>query len=48
MIMARGLDKEHKTKSIKDPTGVWYEEMNEISFNDFIGDASQTDHPVPI
>jgi phage terminase large subunit len=36
MIIARGLDKEHKTKSIKDPTGVWYEEMNEIGFNDFI------------
>ena len=36
MILARGLDKEHKTKSMKDPTGVWYEEMNEISFNDFI------------
>ena len=35
-ILARGLDKEHKTKSIKDPTGVWYEEMNEIKFNDFI------------
>ncbi|MBW6480667.1 MAG: PBSX family phage terminase large subunit [Bacteroidales bacterium] len=35
-IIARGLDKEHKTKSIKDPTGVWYEEMNEIRFQDFI------------
>ncbi len=35
-ILARGLDKEHKTKSIKDPTGVWYEEMNEIRFNDFL------------
>ena len=35
-ILARGLDKEHKTKSIKDPTGVWYEEMNEIGFNDFL------------
>jgi phage terminase large subunit len=35
-IIARGLDKEHKTKSIKDPTGVWYEEMNEIRFGDFI------------
>jgi len=34
--LARGLDKEHKTKSIKDPTGVWYEEFNEISFNDFL------------
>ena len=30
------MDKEHKTKSIKDPTGVWYEEMNEIGFNDFL------------
>jgi phage terminase large subunit len=36
MIIARGLDKEHKTKSIKDPTGVWYEELNEIGFNDFL------------
>ena len=36
IILARGLDKEHKTKSIKDPTGVWYEEMNEIKFNDFL------------
>jgi len=36
MILARGLDKEYKTKSIKDPTGVWYEEMNEISFDDFL------------
>ena len=35
-ILSRGLDKEHKTKSIKDPTGVWYEEMNEIGFNDFL------------
>jgi phage terminase large subunit len=36
MILARGLDKEYKTKSIKDPTGVWYEEMNEITFDDFL------------
>jgi len=36
LIIARGLDKEHKTKSIKDPTGVWYDEMNEIGFNDFL------------
>ena len=35
-ILARGLDKEYKTKSIKDPTGTWYEEMNEIRFNDFL------------
>jgi len=36
LILARGLDKAHKTKSIKDPTGVWYEEANEIGFNDFL------------
>ena len=36
IILARGLDKEYKTKSIKDPTGAWYEEMNEIRFNDFL------------
>lgn len=36
MILARGMDKEYKTKSIKDPTGVWYEEMNEIGFQDFL------------
>jgi len=35
-ILARGLDKEYKTKSIKDPTGTWYEEMNEIKFKDFL------------
>lgn len=35
-ILARGLDKEYKTKSIKDPTGAWYEEMNEIGFNEFL------------
>ena len=35
-IISRGLDKEHKTKSIKDPTGVCYEEANEIRFNDFL------------
>ena len=32
-ILARGLDKEHKTKSIKDPTSIWYDEMNEIKFS---------------
>lgn len=36
MILARGMDKDHKTKSIKDPTGIWYEEMNEIAFTDFM------------
>lgn len=35
-ILARGLDKPNKTKSIKDPTGIWYEEAIEIEMNDFI------------
>lgn len=35
-ILARGLDKPNKTKSIKDPTGIWYEEANEIELNDFV------------
>jgi phage terminase large subunit len=39
-ILARGLDKDYKMKSIKDPTGIWYEEMNEIAFNDFLKSTS--------
>ncbi|MEI6696895.1 MAG: PBSX family phage terminase large subunit [Bacteroidota bacterium] len=39
-ILARGLDKDYKMKSIKDPTGIWYEEMNEIGFNDFLKSTS--------
>ena len=35
-IIAKGLDKPEKTKSIKDPTGIWYEEGNEITEEDFI------------
>lgn len=39
-ILARGLDKDYKMKSIKDPTGIWYEEMNEIAFTDFLKSTS--------
>ena len=35
-IIARGLDKAHKLKSIKDPTLVWVEEADEIQLEDFI------------
>ena len=39
-ILSRGLDKDYKMKSIKDPTGIWYEEMNEIAFTDFLKSTS--------
>jgi len=35
-FICRGLDKPEKLKSLKDPTGVWYEEGNQITFKDFI------------
>lgn len=35
-FIAKGLDKPEKTKSISDPTGIWYEEGNEITEEDFI------------
>lgn len=35
-FIARGLDKADKIKSIKDPSGAWYEEGNQISEKDFI------------
>lgn len=35
-FIARGLDKVEKLKSIKDPTGAWYEEGNQITEEDFI------------
>jgi hypothetical protein len=34
-LIARGLDKAEKIKSIKDPSFVWYEEGNEITEDDF-------------
>lgn len=35
-FIARGCDKPEKLKSIKDPTHVWYEEGNQLSYEDFI------------
>ena len=35
-VLARGLDKPTKLKSVKDPTIVWVEEADEISYDDFI------------
>lgn len=34
-FIARGCDKPGKLKSIKDPSDAWYEEGNQISFDDF-------------
>ena len=39
-FIAKGLDKPEKTKSIKDPTGIWYEEGNEITEEDFIASTT--------
>lgn len=36
MIYARGCDDVAKIKSIKDPSGAWYEEANEIKEEDFL------------
>lgn len=36
VIIARGLDKPTRLKSIKDPTIIWIEEANEITKTDFI------------
>lgn len=35
-FLARGLDDVDNIKSVKDPTDVWYEEMNQITLSDFI------------
>ena len=36
IVLARGLDRPAKLKSVKDPTIVWIEEADEIAFEDFI------------
>lgn len=36
MILSRGLDRSSKLKSIKNPTIVWAEEADEISFDDYM------------
>ena len=35
-FLCRGLDKPEKIKSVKDPSGAWYEEGNQITETDFI------------
>lgn len=35
-FLARGLDDADNIKSVKDPTDVWYEEMNQATLTDFI------------
>lgn len=39
-FLARGCDDTANLKSIKDPTDVWYEELNQLELNDFITVAS--------
>lgn len=35
-FLARGMDKAEKIKSIKDPSHAWYEEGNQLSYEDYI------------
>ncbi|HHZ96997.1 MAG TPA: PBSX family phage terminase large subunit [Flavobacteriales bacterium] len=44
-ILARGLDKPAKLKSITNPTMVWVEEADEIGFDDFIKSDTSIRHP---
>lgn len=44
-ILARGLDKPAKLKSITNPTMVWIEEADEIAFDDFIKSDTSIRHP---
>lgn len=36
LIIAKGLDTPQKIKSTKDPSAVWYEEANEMTFEDWL------------
>ena len=49
-MIARGMDETGKTKSIKDPTTVWFEEMDEISEDAFWDTvlSLRTPHDVPL
>ena len=44
-ILARGLDKPAKLKSINNPTMVWVEEADEIGLEDFIKSDTSIRHP---
>ena len=39
-FIARGLDREDSTKSIDNPTGIWYEEANQITEEDFLASTT--------
>lgn len=47
-FIARGLDDSDNIKSVKDPTDVWYEEMNQITLSDFITVATTLRSEEPI
>lgn len=46
-ILARGLDKPAKLKSITNPTVVWAEEADELKLDDFIKSDTSIRHPDP-
>jgi len=39
-IICKGLDKPEKTKSVSEPTGIWYEEASELTEEDFIASTT--------
>jgi len=44
-FIARGLDKEDSTKSISEPTGIWYEEANQMKEQDFLASTTSIRTP---
>lgn len=47
VLLARGLDKAHKMKSIANPNFMFVEEADEIKFDDFIKSNTSIRHPDP-
>lgn len=47
LIISKGLDKSDKAKSVSEPTGIWYEEANQISYDDHTksSDSLRTTRP---
>lgn len=39
-FICRGLDKKDKLKSLSNPTDIWFEEMNQISYDSFINSVT--------
>ena len=44
-FQAKGLDKPDKTKSVKDPTAIWFEEASELTHEDFIASTTSVRTP---